>query len=157
MRKPKSRGQRRKTAAQRASRRIENPAWLRDEPEGIAPNPPVRTRADLLLPFGDLTPENFERLCLRLSERGAKVESAWSYGKSGHAQHGIDVLVRMPDGAFHVWQSKRYRSITKTGIKSAVQYFLKHKWGQQAARFVLAVACEFSSPAVVEAIEVSLR
>src|SRR5258708_29625879 len=151
MRKPKPRGKKKKTAAKRAPRRIENPAWLHAEPEGKAPKPPVQTRADLL-PFGDLTWENFERLCLRLSERGAKVEAAWSYGKSGHAQQGIDVLVRRPDGAFHVWQSKRYKSITKAGIKAAVRYFLERKWGQQAARFVLAVACEFSSPAIVEAI-----
>jgi len=150
MRKPKSLGMR---AAKRAPRRIENPAWLREDPEGKAPKPPVRTRADLLLPFGDLKWENFERLCLRLSERKAKVEAAWSYGNSGHAQHGIDVLVRMPNGSFHVWQSKRYKSITKTGINAAVRCFLDQKWGQEAARFVLAVASEFSSPAVVEAIE----
>ena len=152
MRKPKPRGKKKKGAAERAPQPTENPGWLRDEPEGKAPKPPVSTRAHLL-PFTELTWENFERLCLRLSERGANVEAAWSYGKSGHAQHGIDVLVRTPDGVFNVWQSKRHKSITKAGIEAAVRHFLKRKWGQQAARFVLAVACEFDSPAVVEAIE----
>jgi hypothetical protein len=152
MLKRKSRGRKKKTATKRAPRRIENPAWLREDPEGKAPKPPVQTRADLL-PFWHLTWENFERLCLRLSERGAKVEAAWSYGKQGYAQYGIDVLVCMPDNAFHVWQSKRYKSISKAAIKAAVQDFLARKWGQQASRFVLAVACEFSSPAVVDAIE----
>ena len=41
------------------------------------------------------------------------------------AQHGIDVLVRMPDGVFNVWQSKRHKSITKAGIEAAVRHFLK--------------------------------
>jgi len=78
MRKPKLPGKAEKKAPTRAPLRIENPAWLCEEPEGKAPKPPVRTRADLVLPFGELTPENFERLCLRLSECGAKVEAAWS-------------------------------------------------------------------------------
>jgi hypothetical protein len=59
----------------------------------------------------------------------------------------------MQDGTFHVWQSKRHGSITKGTITAAVRLFLKHKWAKQATRFVLAVACEFQSPAVVEAIE----
>src|SRR5215469_14831723 len=55
--------------------------------------------------------------------------------------------------AFHVWQSKRYKSITPADIEGAVGYFLKRKWGKRTDRFVLAVACEFSSPSVVESIE----
>ena len=61
---------------------------------------------------------------------------------------GIDVLVRKPDGRFHVWQSKRYKSISKSTVNEAVRFFLNHKWAKQAARFVLAVACEFKSPEV---------
>lgn len=141
-----------KKAAGRAPARIENPSWLREGPTGAAPNPPVRPRTDVL-PFTSLTWEDFERLCVRLAERGANVEAAWAYGTSGHAQHGIDVLVRLPDGTYHVWQSKRHKSISKTKIDAAVQYFLRRKWGQRATRFVLAVACEFSSPAVIDAIE----
>lgn len=151
-RKPEAGSKKKTTANKRASPAVENPSWLREDPEGKAPKPPVHTRADLL-PFKELSWQNFERLCLHLSERGAKVEAAWSYGKSGHAQYGIDVLVRMPDGAFHVWQSKRYQSISKAAIKQAVNLFLQRKWGQQATCFVLAVACEFDSPAVVDAIE----
>ena len=153
MRKPKSRGKKMKTALKkRALRPVENPGWLREDPDGKAPKPPARPQASLL-PFIELKWEDFERLCLRLSERGANVEAAWSYGKSGHAQHGIDILVRMPDSTFHVWQSKRYKSISKSAINEAVRFFLRHKWAKQATRFVLAVACEFKSPGVVEAIE----
>jgi hypothetical protein len=145
-------GPKKKKATGRAPARIENPSWLSEGPTGAAPRPPVRSRTGIL-PFTSLTWEDFERLCVRLAGRGADVEAAWAYGKSGHAQHGIDVLVRVPDGAFYVWQSKRHESISKAKIEAAVQYFLSRKWAKQATRFVLAVGCEFSSPAVVEAIE----
>ena len=85
MRKPKSRGKKKKIPPKRAPRPVENPGWLLEEPDGNAPKPPVRTQASLL-PFTELKWEDFERLCLRLSERRANVEAAWSYGKSGHAQ-----------------------------------------------------------------------
>jgi hypothetical protein len=151
MRKAKSRIKKKKIA-RRAPRPVENPAWLREDPAGNAISLPVRTRPSLL-PFHELSPEDFERLCLRLAERGATVEAAWVYGKTGHAQHGIDVLVRIEDGAFHVWQSKRYKKISKGEVNEAVAFFLKHKWAKQARRFVLAVACRFESPAVIDAIE----
>jgi hypothetical protein len=93
MRKPKSRGKKKKTAPRKpALRLVENPGWLREDPDGKAPKPPARTQVGLL-PFNELKWEDFERLCLRLSERGANVEAAWSYGKSGHARkrHGLAV------------------------------------------------------------------
>lgn len=130
----------------------ENPAWLQEDPVGDAVSFPVRTRPSLL-PLRELTWEDFERLCLQLSERGAQVEAAWSYGKSGHAQYGIDVLVRVANGAFHVWQSKRYAKLSARAVNEAIDLFLKHKWAKQAQRFVLAVACDFDSPAVIDAIE----
>src|SRR5260370_31552612 len=139
MRKTKSRGKKKKTAPKRAPRPVANPGWLREGPDGKAPKPPARTQAGLL-PFIELKWEDFERLCLRLSERGSNVEAAWSYGRSGHLQLGIDILVRMPDGTFHVWQSKRYKSISRSAVNEAVRFFLKHKWATQATRFVLAVA-----------------
>ena len=136
----------------RPPRPEENPPWLREDPVGSALSFPVRTRPNLL-PFRELTPQDFERLCLRLSEREGRVISAWSYGRSGQSQFGIDVLVRVENGDFNVWQSKRYRTMSKTTVKEAVRFFLKHKWAKQARRFVLAVACSFDSRMVVEAIE----
>ena len=93
-----------------------NPAWLREDPVGSAVSLPVRTRPSLL-PFHQLTPEDFERLCLRLSERGASAEAAWSYGKSGHTQHGIDVLVRIRTATFmsgKASDTKSYRRARST-------------------------------------------
>jgi restriction endonuclease len=151
MRKSKSRIKK-KTIPRRTPRHVENPPWLREDPVGNIVSLPIRPRPSLL-PFRELTWEDFERLCLRLSERGGRAEAAWSYGKSGHAQHGIDVLVRIAGDAFHVWQSKRYKKVSKGAVSEAVDFFLKHKWAGCARRFVLAVACGFESPAVIDAIE----
>ena len=151
MRKPKTRSNKKKIA-RRTPRPVENPAWLREDPVGGPLSLPVRTRPSLL-PFHELTPQDFERLCLRLSEHGAKVEAAWSYGTSGHAQHGIDVLVRTQGGDFQVWQSKRHKRVSKSTVEEAVGFFLKHKWAKQARRFVLTVACKFEAPSVIDAIE----
>jgi hypothetical protein len=143
---------RKRKVAERTAPRIENPSWLNESPAGAPPRPPIHSRTDTL-PFTGLGWENFERLCVRLAALNASVVTAWAYGKSGHAQHGIDALVRLADGSYHVWQSKRHQTISKAKIKAAVNFFLKRKWSQQATRFVLAVACELSSPAVIEAIE----
>jgi hypothetical protein len=95
------------TARKKAPARTENPAWLASEPVGDGPPPPVATRP-AALPFLELGWENFERLCYRLAQIDGAVEKAWSYGTAGYGQLGIDVLVRMKDGSFEAWQSKRH-------------------------------------------------
>ena len=62
-------------------------------------------------------------------------------------------LVRVAADVFHVWQSKRYKKMSAGAVKEAVRFFLKHKWAKQARRFVLAVACRFDAPPVIDAIE----
>ena len=136
----------------RAVKPQENPEWLWRDAESHPPPPPVRTRLSRL-PFDQLEWEDFERLCRRLAERGGQVERVWAYGKSGHAQSGIDILVRMKDGIYEVWQTKRYKKIRPGDVTKAVGLFLKHKWASRAKRFALIVACEFNSPKVVEAVE----
>ncbi|MCI0429911.1 MAG: NACHT domain-containing protein [Rhodospirillales bacterium] len=130
----------------------EDPDWLKRDPEGERPAPPVQTRATRL-PFTELEWKDFERLCCRLSERAGNVERVWSYGKSGQAQFGIDILVRLGNGSYEVWQTKRYKSITSSVVTAAIDLFLAHKWAAQAKRLVLAVACDLDSTTVVEAIE----
>ena len=71
MRKAQSRIKKKKIA-RRAPRPVENPAWLREDPVGNAISLPVRTRPSLL-PFHELTPEDFERLCLR--EHGRNLDA----------------------------------------------------------------------------------
>lgn len=131
----------------------DDPSWLSAEPEGALPEPPVSTRSGTL-PFTRMGKwEDFERLCYQLSTREGEVERSRAYGKSGHAQLGIDVLVRKKDGSYGTWQSKRHKTFSPAKLHKAVELFLEHKWASQSKEFVLAVACEFSSPEVVDAIE----
>jgi hypothetical protein len=83
------------------------------------------------------------------------VEKAWCSGSTGHAQLGIDILVRKKDGTYEVWQSKRNQKFGPANIRAAVEIFLKHEWADQAKRFVLALACEASDPKAINEIESS--
>src|SRR5271166_679420 len=130
----------------------EDPDWLLHDPEGSIPPPPVVTRPTKL-PFTKLQWRDFERLCRRLAERNGNVEHVLSYGTPGQAQFGIDILVRLADGTYEVWQTKRYRRIEPADVRAATDLFLAHRWANQAEKFVLSVACCLDSTGVVEAIE----
>jgi hypothetical protein len=97
--------------------------------------------------------ENFERLCYRLAQKAGEVEKVWAYGTQGHEQLGIDVLVRMADGSFETWQSKRHQAFGPAQLMAAIDHFLKGKWANEAKKFVLAVACDGTSPLLIDAIE----
>jgi hypothetical protein len=140
-----------KKPAKKAPARVENPAWLSSDPVG-GPPPPVTTRP-AALPFLELGWENVERLCYRLAQTDGAVEKAWSYGTSGYGQLGIDILVRMKDGSFEAWQSKRHKTFGVAALKEAVRVFVKAAWAKQAKRFVLAVACTINDPKVIDEIE----
>ena len=130
----------------------ENPDWLLHDPEGGLPPPPVAPRARALT-FTDLEWRDFERLCRRLAECNGNVEHVLAYGTQGQAQYGIDILVRLTDGAYEVWQTKRYRQIRAADVRAATSLFLAHRWASQARKFVFAVACDLDNTGVVEAIE----
>ena len=142
----------RTNAKSKSPARIENPAWLASEPVGEGPPPPVTTRPQAL-PFLELGWENFERLCYRLAQLHGAVEKGWSYGTPGYAQLGIDILVRMKDGSFEAWQSKRHKSFGLSDVKAAVKAFMDADWAENARRFVLAVACTIKDPKVIDEIE----
>src|SRR5579859_1182920 len=88
----------------------ENPPWLTAPPDGPPPPPPVVSRA-AQLPFSELEWRNFERMCRLFVERSGSVERVHAYGTPGQAQGGIDILVRLTDGSYEVWQTKRYRKM----------------------------------------------
>ena len=80
-----------------------------EAPPDATPQPPVRTKSSVL-PFGELTWENFERLCYRLAKRAGAVEYCARYGQQGEAQEGIDIFARLDDGTYDCWQAKRHKS-----------------------------------------------
>jgi len=65
------------------------PSWLETPPLSLI-KPPVTTRLQEL-PLGELSWEDFERLCLRLARLEANVEHCQLYGERGQKQEGIDL------------------------------------------------------------------
>lgn len=114
------------------------PSWLEVPPLSGIENPPVRTRLQEL-PFGDLTWENFEKLCLRLVRLEAEVEHCQLYGARGQDQQGIDLYARGAlDEKFTVYQCKRVRGFGPDEIKKAVSKFLEGDyWPEKTKTFVL--------------------
>ena len=141
-----------KTVTTASSEIVENPGWLHSDPDGAAPFPPTVTRVQNL-PFAELEWRDFERLCRRLALRRGTVEHALAYGMPGQAQYGIDILVRFADGAYEVWQTKRYKAMQPAELKAAVSLFLSHRWKDKARKFVLAVACNLDATGIVDAIQ----
>lgn len=131
---------------------IKDPPWLKHDPSGHALRPPVESRGSEL-PFTEIGWQDFERLCRRLAGTGRYVETAWAYGEAGQKQFGIDILVRLSDGSYEVWQTKRYERVRPSDISAAIAIFLSHPWAEKAVRLVLAYACPLRATAVVEAIE----
>ena len=115
----------------------ENAPWLKQPANVIPTKIPVQTKQQHL-PYGDLTWENFERLCLRLAEVQGNAEYWALYGAKGQAQDGIDIYVRH-DAAktYSVWQSKRHKKVTATTVRKAVKAFLDGKWASRASTFYI--------------------
>lgn len=114
--------------------------------------PPVSTRHQLL-PFSELSWDNFEQLCLRLAHRDEDAERCQRYGEAGQRQDGIDILVRLRSGQYHVWQVKRRRACSPSTIRTAVDEFLAGKWREKSLRFILAVQASLRSTGVADEIE----
>ena len=73
------------------------PNYLLELPESVIDAPPVEPRVPEL-PFEQLSWRDFERLVFRLARTDADVVYCAPYGRSGQAQHGIDVYARMTGG-----------------------------------------------------------
>lgn len=125
---------------------------LSSPPDGAFPAPPVETQA-MALPFGELSWENFERLCHRLVSRSAQVEFASRYGRQGQAQQGLDVFARLTSGRYEVWQAKRYSTFTLTQLRRAIAAFLKGDWVDRTERLVIAVQANLDDVAIQNEIE----
>ena len=126
----------------------ELPATLWSVPDGPWPDPPLLTRPTLL-PLGELTPENAERLFTRLLETETHIEHATLYGLPGQAQAGIDVYARTAPSLdadatagkrFVALQSRRIRSLTAASISSAVTDFLSGDWADRCSQFYYATS-----------------
>lgn len=121
-------------------------------PDGVPSSHPVATRVQVL-PFDELSWENFERLCHRLIALEGDVEHCARYGRQGDAQEGIDIFARQTDGRYHCVQAKRHRTFDATKLRDAVELFLTGSWASRATHFTIAVQAQLRSVAVQEEIE----
>ena len=120
--------------------------------DAVPAHPPVITRIQVL-PFGELTWENFERLCYRLAGRSERVEHVARYGRSGQAQQGIDLFARIASGKYEVWQAKRYASISARDVKAIVDTFRTGTWKDRSEQLILAVQASLADTKVQDEIE----
>lgn len=120
-------------------------SWLLSAPDGRLPPPPVKT-SQQVLPIGALTPEDTERLFLRVLLAIEDVEQASLYGVPGEKQDGIDAYARLrltiegdeTPRDYVTLQSKRLAKLTPAGLRKAVTTFLDGKWVDRSARFYFA-------------------
>lgn len=121
----------------------------------VQPPPPVETLAQYL-PLGELTWENFERLCLRVVESESTIEQCYEYGTRGQDQHGIDLLARnRVGGNVSVYQCKKVKTFGPASIKAAVTKFLQEPWAGTAGKFVLCTSNDLRTTDCVN--EISLQ
>lgn len=125
---------------------------LNTPPDQVPAHPPVTTRQQVL-PFGDLTWENFERLCFRIAGQSDRIEHAGRYGRQGQAQQGIDLFARLPSGKYEIWQAKRYASITTGDVKGIVETFLTGTWVAKCETLILAVQASLADTKIQDEIE----
>ncbi len=91
------------------------------------------------LPFEKLLWKNFERLCLTIvRENRDEIFGCYLYGTEGQKQHGIDLYAdQKADGKVAVFQCRRISSLTASGIKKAVDAFMKGRWASETSKFVI--------------------
>jgi hypothetical protein len=112
------------------------PSWL-ETPPNPELRPPTQTRAQML-PFGELTWQDFERLCLRLVRQEADVEYCQLYGEPGQGQDGIDIYARTRSGGkYRVYQCKNVKNFGPSKIKAAVTRFVEGDWADKTENLVL--------------------
>lgn len=110
------------------------PPWLLS-PVAREQRPPVRPKAQLL-PFGELDPSEFERLCLALAREDGDPDACRLYGERGQAQKGIDLYARLRNGSYATYQCKRYEKVLDSDIRNAVAKFREGDWLAKSERFV---------------------
>ena len=131
----------------------ENPPWLRQPADAIPARFAVKTRLQEL-PYGDLTWENYERLCLRVAGTEGDPEYWALYGTKGQAQDGIDIYVRDDKGkSYSVWQSKKHKKVSANTILNAVNAFLGGTWASKASTFYICFQSDIQDTKVQNEIE----
>ncbi|WP_329000885.1 hypothetical protein OHA18_41450 [Kribbella sp. NBC_00709] len=110
---------------------------LEESPTAIAAAP-VMDSLDLL-PFNEMTWENFEKLLWQVMRDVEGLREALIYGERGQAQFGLDVVAWTPGGSAVALQSKRYKRFGPADLKAAVEKFQTTERPFEVERLIIAV------------------
>jgi hypothetical protein len=113
---------------------------LRAPPAG--PQPLLLDPRPDLLPLHELTPEDFERLLLKVVEEVEGLREVHLYGVRGQRQHGLDGLGFDPAGRPVGFQAKRYRTFTARNLADAVDAYTSGEQPIRVIRLLIGVATE---------------
>lgn len=119
-----------------------------DETVGIPPAEPLKQ----LLPLGQLSFENFQRICVRLLAASKAAIHCQEYGVRGQPQEGIDLYARVPGQAkLEVWQCKRYQTFKASEIGAATSAFLDGELVGETGKFVLVTTADTENTTLARA------
>ena len=128
------------------------PVHLPELPESEVEVLPVEPRVHVL-PIGEVSWCDFERLVFRLARKDPDVVYCAPYGRPGQAQDGIDVYARLASGEHICWQARNRKHVSASDIEEAVDDFLKGKWTASARCFVLCVQASLADTGLQDMIE----
>ena len=138
----------------------ETPSWMLIPPTAAGVSLPVRT-LPAVLPLGQLSWEDFERLCLSLIRLDGEPIHAAQFGERGQAQAGIDIFARdktpagvsPPERRYVCLQARRINGVTETNLDEAVNRFLAGKWAPVSRAFIYATSASTRSSHLVLKVE----
>jgi hypothetical protein len=90
------------------------------------------------LPYRDLNWKDFESLIFLITCERYRIENCTPYGLLGQQQQGLDILVSLPAGAYHVYQCKKVESFTGGELRSEFSRFEKGDWFTKTKKYFLA-------------------
>ena len=128
------------------------PVYFPELPESVVEAHPVETRVPEL-PCDQLSWQDFERLVFRLARKNSDVVYFARHGRSGQAQHGIDVYARLAGGGHICWQVRNRKDVATSDIETADDDYLEGKWIASTERFVFCVRASLADIALQDMIE----
>jgi hypothetical protein len=105
-----------------------------------------------VLPLGEVSWQNFEKLCLRLILRRGTIRRCALYGVMGQYQAGIDFYAVHADGSYSTYQCRRVQTMTAASIAEAVNDFLGGPWSARSQQFTLCTSFDLSDTSLQDEI-----
>lgn len=119
------------------------PEYLKTKPS-INYEPPIISN-DITLPLEQMSWEDFEKLCLRMVEFVERFDRSDCeiYGRKGQKQDGVDIYALKENGKYHLFQCKRYKSISTTDLNNIFSEFQNGEWYSKSEKFFICTSANF--------------